>query len=97
MLADAWGTELGLPEELLSTMALVELPSLLPPPLGYEEAERVQNALYLQGIEVPVKALNGRLYVRAWALEGPKLGAEVRHFGPHLQPHRGAWALEKVP
>lgn len=74
MLADAWGTELGLPEELLSTMALVELPSLLPPPLGYEEAERVQNALYLQGIEVPVKALNGRLYVRAWALEGPFRG-----------------------
>lgn len=30
----------------------------------YEEAEAVQNALYTRNIEVPVKALSGKLYVR---------------------------------
>lgn len=32
--------------------------------LSYDEAEIVQNALYAQNIEVPVKALSGKLYVR---------------------------------
>ncbi|CAJ1392814.1 unnamed protein product [Effrenium voratum] len=70
LLADAWGTELGIPEELLSTMALVQLPELkaLPPGRhGYDEAELVQNALYARKIEVPVKALSGKLYVRVSA------------------------------
>ena len=57
MLADAWGTELGLSEELLSTMALVQLPLS-------GEAQQVQERLYQQGIEVPVKQLDERLYVR---------------------------------
>eukprot|EP00434_Breviolum_minutum_P005976 symbB.v1.2.005268.t2/scaffold286.1/size306100/7 len=67
MLADAWGTELGIPEELLSTMALIQLPrfaALGGELLSYDEAEIVQNALYAQNIEVPVKALSGKLYVR---------------------------------
>lgn len=34
------------------------------PRLSYDEAEIVQNALYAQNIEVPVKALSGKLYVR---------------------------------
>lgn len=32
--------------------------------LSYDEAEMVQNALYAKNIEVPVKALSGKLYVR---------------------------------
>lgn len=70
-LAEAWGTELGFPVELLGPMALVELPTL--PMLGgaqdaqgcaYEHAEAVQNALFARRIEVPIKALSGRLYAR---------------------------------
>lgn len=66
LLADGWGTELGIPEELLSTMALVQLPEFaaLKGELNYEAAEMVQNALYAEKIEVPVKALSGKLYVR---------------------------------
>ncbi|CAK9076072.1 Putative L-cysteine desulfhydrase 1 (OsL-CDes1) (L-CDes1) [Durusdinium trenchii] len=67
LLADAWGTDLGLPEEVLSTMALVRLPDFAAQTgerLTYEEAEAVQNALYTRNIEVPVKALSGKLYVR---------------------------------
>jgi len=71
MLADAWRTGLGIPVELLGPMALVELPAL--PMLqaaggsmaySYEHAEAVQNVLFRRNIEVPVKALSGRLYVR---------------------------------
>lgn len=68
MLAEAWGTQLGIPAELLGPMALVELPPLPmlggAAPLAYEHAEAVQNALFERRIEVPVKALSGRLYVR---------------------------------
>lgn len=66
LLADAWGTDLGLPEEVLSTMALVRLPDFAAQTgeQTYEEAEAVQNALYTRNIEVPVKALSGKLYVR---------------------------------
>eukprot|EP00930_Biecheleria_cincta_P075954 TRINITY_DN63150_c0_g1_i1.p1 TRINITY_DN63150_c0_g1~~TRINITY_DN63150_c0_g1_i1.p1 ORF type:complete len:336 (-),score=49.20 TRINITY_DN63150_c0_g1_i1:69-1076(-) len=70
MLAEAWGTHLGIPVELLGPMALVQLPEL--PMLqsagkhySYEHAEAVQNALFETfKIEVPVKALSGNLYVR---------------------------------
>jgi len=69
MLAEAWRTGRGFPAELTGPMALVELPHL--PGLGeagtawrYEHAEVVQNALFQRRIEVPVKALSGRLYVR---------------------------------
>lgn len=69
MLADAWGTSLGIPVELLGPMALVEIPPIpfLQSHLGmytYEHAEAVQNALFQRQIEVPVKVLSGRLYVR---------------------------------
>lgn len=69
-LSGAWGTELGIPPELLGPMALVEVPAM--PQLGegpfaYEHAEALQNALYRRGIEVPIKALSGRLYVRVSA------------------------------
>lgn len=70
MLSDAWGTKMGIPAELLGPMALVELPEL--PAFGpagengltYEHAEAVQNSLFRRSIEVPVKALSGKLYVR---------------------------------
>lgn len=73
MLASAWGTGLGIPSELLGRMALVELPALAmlgagsgssPEVFTYEHAEAVQNALFNRSIEVPVKVLSGRLYVR---------------------------------
>ena len=44
--------------------------------LNYEAAEMVQNALYAEKIEVPVKALSGKLYVRSLDLEWT--GAEVQ-------------------
>ncbi|CAJ1356161.1 unnamed protein product, partial [Effrenium voratum] len=91
LLADAWGTELGIPEELLSTMALVQLPELkaLPPGRhGYDEAELVQNALYARKIEVPVKALSGKLYVRSLAetkfqLAQVSRGLRLGNWWPH--------------
>lgn len=73
-LSAAWGTELGIPAELLGPMALVEVPAL--PKLAanadgaytYEHAEALQNALFRRAIEVPIKVLPGqgssRLYVR---------------------------------
>lgn len=72
MLAEAWGTELGIPSELMGPMALVEVPPLpmfgtgsnAPEAFTYEHAEALQNALFSRRIEVPVKALSGRLYVR---------------------------------
>jgi len=69
MLSEEWGTGLGIPAEMLGPMALIELP-LLPAltdasqAYTYEQAEVVQNALFRRKIEVPVKALSGRLYVR---------------------------------
>jgi len=70
MLADAWGTQLGIPSELLGPMALIEVPPLPmfagtePEAYEYVHAEALQNALFKRKIEVPVKALSGRLYVR---------------------------------
>lgn len=48
--------------------------------LNYEAAEMVQNALYAEKIEVPVKALSGKLYVRSLDLDwtGADLGKQVR-------------------
>eukprot|EP00927_Polykrikos_kofoidii_P049118 TRINITY_DN43244_c0_g1_i1.p1 TRINITY_DN43244_c0_g1~~TRINITY_DN43244_c0_g1_i1.p1 ORF type:complete len:355 (-),score=46.60 TRINITY_DN43244_c0_g1_i1:304-1368(-) len=68
-LADAWGTGLGAPAYMFGPMVLVELPAL--PALStqsgnfeYAHAEAVQNSLFRKRIEVPVKALSGRLFVR---------------------------------
>jgi len=69
LLADAWGTDLGAPSELLGPMALVEVPPLpmLPSTEGaftQEHGAALQQALLQRSIEVSVKALSGRLYVR---------------------------------
>ncbi|KAL8614546.1 hypothetical protein ACOMHN_049846 [Nucella lapillus] len=53
-------------------MTLVELPKALHPAQGeevdYAAAEQIQNRLYHEfNIEVPVKALQGKLYVRVSA------------------------------
>lgn len=68
-LMDAWGTGLGFPLELTGTMALVRLPELpglrrVGEEYTYTHAEAVQNKLFQQRIEVPVKVLSGDLYVR---------------------------------
>ncbi|CAE8680354.1 unnamed protein product, partial [Polarella glacialis] len=72
MLSEAWGTSLAAPSELFLSMALVQLPAFRAHggssgssgALQYEHAEAVQNALFREGIEVPVKCVSGSLYVR---------------------------------
>lgn len=69
MLAESWGTSLGIPEDLLGPMALVALPPFKAlqdrgQQYTYDAAEAVQNALFQRRIEVPVKVLSGNLYVR---------------------------------
>merc|ERR1711933_60473 len=68
MLSEAWGTALGGPHELFGTMGLVQLPSIQAfgrtEGFQYPHAEAVQNALFKRNVEVPVKVLSGRLYVR---------------------------------
>jgi len=67
-LVEAWGTELGAPADMFGMMSLVELPPI--PALGsqdafeYAHAEAVQNSLFQQKIEVPIKVLSGKMYVR---------------------------------
>ena len=65
MLAAAWGTGGLAPAEMHANMALVAVPQRHGGrPAAYEDAAALQTALYRQNIEVPVKALGGRLYVR---------------------------------
>mmetsp|Transcript_149412 Transcript_149412/g.461236 ORF Transcript_149412/g.461236 Transcript_149412/m.461236 type:complete len:323 (+) Transcript_149412:452-1420(+) len=69
MLADAWGTGLGVPAELLGPMALVEVPRLPDQQSDGDalmdlHATAARRLLLQRGIDVPVKALSGRLYVR---------------------------------
>lgn len=63
-----WKTELPIPEECLGSMSLVELPPSLCKSLNhvdYSTAEQIQNILYHEyDIEVPIKALQEKLYVR---------------------------------
>lgn len=51
---------------ILSPMALVSLPTRLPThdPATSTDAKKVQDYLYSQRIEVPIKCINGKLYVR---------------------------------
>lgn len=68
-LVDAWETGLAAPSHLFGMMSLVELPPIpafeaAEGELRYEHAEALQNALFHRQIEVPIKALSGRLYVR---------------------------------
>ncbi|XP_052808847.1 uncharacterized protein LOC128237389 [Mya arenaria] len=68
MLVKAWGTELAAPPHMFGSMSLVGLPPSLyaqEKPADYSVAEKIQNDLYHQyNMEVPVKSVQGRLYVR---------------------------------
>ncbi|KAF8822204.1 putative Isopenicillin N epimerase [Cardiosporidium cionae] len=71
LLSTKWGTSLPIPLELCknSPMRLVELPQVRlideDSKIDYCVAEKVQNALFFDHqIEVPIKALFGKLYVR---------------------------------
>ncbi|XP_043543073.1 L-cysteine desulfhydrase-like isoform X2 [Chiloscyllium plagiosum] len=67
LLVNRWKTGLLAPKEMFGSMACVQLPEYLLKDgyANYEQAEIIQNALYSQNnIEVPVKALGGKLYVR---------------------------------
>lgn len=68
-LTQQWNTSLLYPNEFQSAMQLIELPRTI---LSFEnngtltssEAKQVQDYLYLSGIEVPVKCIHGKLYIR---------------------------------
>jgi len=63
-LAVAWGTDLIAPESCLGPMACVRLPGPRVPSDGHE-ANKIQDMLYFKyAIEVPIKMLKNRLYVR---------------------------------
>ncbi|XP_041463183.1 L-cysteine desulfhydrase-like [Lytechinus variegatus] len=67
LLTKSWNTGLLAPIEMCGSMALVELPHEISDnqTVEYSLAEGIQNELYHQfNIEVPIKALQGRLYVR---------------------------------
>ncbi|XP_048734812.2 uncharacterized protein LOC125650493 isoform X2 [Ostrea edulis] len=68
MLMKEWGTTLPVSEDLLGSMCLVRLPPSLYKELkdvDYSVAEKIQNILYHKyNIEVPIKAVQGELYVR---------------------------------
>ncbi|RUS72039.1 hypothetical protein EGW08_020203 [Elysia chlorotica] len=68
LLIKCWGTRLPAPLDMFGPMALVELPESIHQmfnTIDYSAAETVQNALYHDfNIEVPIKSLQGRLYVR---------------------------------
>ncbi|XP_062612086.1 uncharacterized protein LOC134273885, partial [Saccostrea cucullata] len=68
VLMKKWGTKLPVPDELLGSMCLVQLPPALYEDyqdVEYSLAERIQNTLYHKySIEVPIKAVQGKLYVR---------------------------------
>ena len=68
MLAAEWHTGFLAPLEMHANMALVAVPARHGPGDGkaavYADAAALQTALFRQNIEVPVKALGGRLYVR---------------------------------
>ncbi|XP_030849945.1 L-cysteine desulfhydrase isoform X1 [Strongylocentrotus purpuratus] len=67
LLVKAWDTGLLAPISMCGSMALVELPNELSRnhTVEYSLAESVQNELYYRyNIEVPIKALQDRLYVR---------------------------------
>ncbi|XP_071114879.1 uncharacterized protein [Haliotis cracherodii] len=69
LLTTSWDTGLAAPLSMFGSMALVQLPHLQLfkdcDTLTYCHAEQVQNMLYHEHcIEVPIKAIQGRLYVR---------------------------------
>ncbi|XP_051880490.1 uncharacterized protein LOC127574962 isoform X2 [Pristis pectinata] len=67
LLVNRWKTGLLAQRGMFGSMACVRLPECLLKDnyANYEHAEIIQNVLYSQyNIEVPIKALGGRLYVR---------------------------------
>lgn len=68
LLTQRWGTEALAPPEITGAMTLVRLPFGVshnaPAGATSEHAKAVQDCLYLNNIEVPVKNLRFRLYVR---------------------------------
>lgn len=68
LLVKKWGTSLAAPEEMFGCMALVEIPPDVyknTTKIEYSNAESLQNQLYHQfNIEVPIKCVDGVLYVR---------------------------------
>uniref|UniRef100_A0A0B6ZZS0 Aminotransferase class V domain-containing protein n=1 Tax=Arion vulgaris TaxID=1028688 RepID=A0A0B6ZZS0_9EUPU len=68
ILTEAWQTRLAAPDDMFGSMVLVELPTSIQSmfsTIDYDAAEMVQNILYKDfDIEVPVKSLQGQLYVR---------------------------------
>eukprot|EP00054_Salpingoeca_dolichothecata_P002030 m.21507 g.21507 ORF g.21507 m.21507 type:complete len:323 (+) comp12717_c0_seq1:472-1440(+) len=68
LLADKWKTGFLAPLEMFASMVLVRLPDeacTKPKPHQYSHAEEIQNVLhYRHRIEVPIKVIQGDLYVR---------------------------------
>ncbi|CAG2226956.1 unnamed protein product [Mytilus edulis] len=68
LLLKKWETSLAAPEEMFGCMALVEIPPDVyrnTTKIEYSNAESLQNQLYHQfNIEVPIKCVDGVLYVR---------------------------------
>ncbi|XP_041348753.1 L-cysteine desulfhydrase-like [Gigantopelta aegis] len=68
MLAKSWGTALAAPQDMFGSMSLVRLPSSLfdnDDLVNYSKAEEIQNKLYHNyNIEVPIKCIENKLYVR---------------------------------
>ncbi|KAL5010543.1 hypothetical protein ScPMuIL_012848 [Solemya velum] len=68
LLTVAFGTRPVAPKDMFGTMALVELPPALyenTDTVDYRTAEAIQNTLYYKyNIEVPVKSIQGHLYLR---------------------------------
>ncbi|XP_065883600.1 uncharacterized protein [Dysidea avara] len=69
LLQKSWGTDLLADVSLFGTMILVQLPADIlgggAPQITYDHAELIQNRLFHDHhIEVPIKALEGKLYVR---------------------------------
>ncbi|VDI67180.1 Hypothetical predicted protein [Mytilus galloprovincialis] len=68
LLLKKWETSLAAPEEMFGCMALVEIPPDVyrnTNKIEYSNAESLQNQLYHQfNIEVPIKCVDGVLYVR---------------------------------
>ncbi|XP_013405983.1 putative L-cysteine desulfhydrase 1 isoform X2 [Lingula anatina] len=67
-LVHVWNTDLIAPADMFGSMSLVRLPDTLynsSSPATYQQAEVIQNKLYYKfNIEVPIKAVEGILYVR---------------------------------
>ncbi|XP_022108998.1 probable L-cysteine desulfhydrase, chloroplastic isoform X2 [Acanthaster planci] len=67
LLMEEWNTGLLAPLEMCGSMALVQLPPHIAESKtkNYNAAELIQNKLYHEfNIEVPIKAVDGKLYVR---------------------------------